>query len=195
MVTAGGWQDFPIESQAGFHDGPIVENLFVLGFISPTLRLSAAVTLEPLRLPMHFCRSRAPAVIGLSSDFYRSYSDLQVTLAPDKTSDKIAANRCSRRRRLPFHHVVEIRPACPARSRCLSPRTSHLFGEHGRKPEKLFFLNIETDTVGMATFTDVGMEITVISKVIKNICHQFRFDAAERDLTQIVSVTSEVRDR
>ena len=47
----------------------------------------------------------------------------------------------------------------------------------------------------MAVFTDVGMELTVISQIIKNICHQFRFDAAERDLTQIVSVTSEVRDR
>jgi hypothetical protein len=73
-------------------------------------------------------------------------------------------------------------------------RTYPLSGEHSRKSEKLFFLNIETDAVGMAAFTDVGMEITVTSQVIENICHKFRFDAVERDLTQIVSVTSEVCD-
>jgi hypothetical protein len=46
----------------------------------------------------------------------------------------------------------------------------------------------------MAAFTDVGMEITVISQVIENICHQVRFDAAERDLAHIVSVASEICD-
>lgn len=46
----------------------------------------------------------------------------------------------------------------------------------------------------MAAFTDVGMELTVMTQVIENIGHQFRFDAAERDVTQIVSVTSEVGD-
>lgn len=95
---------------------------------------------------------------------------------------------------LPLHNVIEIPPACPARSRFLSLRTSHLFREHVRKPDKLFFLHIEPDAVGMAAFTDVGMELTVIRQVIENICHQFRFDAAERDVTQIVSVTSEVCD-
>jgi hypothetical protein len=36
---------------------------------------------------MHFCLSPAPAVIVISSDFYRSSEDLQVTMAPGKTSD------------------------------------------------------------------------------------------------------------
>jgi hypothetical protein len=46
----------------------------------------------------------------------------------------------------------------------------------------------------MAAFTDVGMELTVITQVIENIGHQFRFNAAERDVTRIVPVTSEVGD-
>jgi hypothetical protein len=107
----------------------------------------------------------------------------------------MTANRCTAGRRSPLHNAVEIPPAYPTRSRFLSLRTSHLFGEHLRKPEKLSFLNIETDAVRMAAFTDVGMKLTVISQIIDNICHQIRFDAAERDLTPSVSVASEVRDR
>jgi hypothetical protein len=99
------------------------------------------------------------------------------------------------RRRLSFPNGVEILPACLARSGFLSPGTSYLLGEHDRKPEKLFYLSTEANAVGMTTFTDVGMKITVISQIIENICHHFRFDAAERDLTLIVSVASEVRDR
>jgi hypothetical protein len=47
----------------------------------------------------------------------------------------------------------------------------------------------------MTAFTDVGMEITVFSQVKKKICHHFRLDAVEYDLTPIVLVASEVRDR
>jgi predicted Zn-dependent protease with MMP-like domain len=76
----------------------------------------------------------------------------------------------------------------------LSLRTSNFFREHGRKPEKLFLLSIETEAVGMAAFTDVSMEITVFRQVIENIGHHFCLDAAKLDLTLIMSVTSEVRD-
>lgn len=97
-------------------------------------------------------------------------------------------------RRLPLHNVIKIYPVCPARSRFLPLRTSHLAGEHGRKPEQLFWLNIEPDAVGMAAFADVGMEIPVMTQVIENIRHQIRFDAAECDVAQLVPVTSEVSD-
>jgi hypothetical protein len=119
---------------------------------------------------------------------------LHVALVPDKTWQNGRQPVQPPEGGLPLHNVIEIPLACPARARFLSLRTSHLFREHGRKPEKLFLLNIETDAVGMAAFTDVGMELAVIRQVIENICHQFRFDAAECDLTQIMPVTSEVCD-
>jgi len=75
------------------------------------------------------------------------------------------------------------------------PGTSPLFGEHVRKPEKLSYRGIETDAVGMAAFTDECREITVMTQVIENIGHHFRFRAIERDLTPIMPVASEVRDR
>jgi hypothetical protein len=75
------------------------------------------------------------------------------------------------------------------------PGTFPLFGEHVRKAEKFFSQIIETNVVGMAIFTDIGMELTVITQVIENICHHFRIDAIERDLTPIVSVASEICDR
>jgi hypothetical protein len=91
-------------------------------------------------------------------------------------------------RRLPLHKGAGISWFRPA-------GTSYLFGKHVRKPEKLFYLSIETDAVGMAAFTDEGMKITVTTQVIENIRHHFRFDAFEGDLTPEVLVASEIRDR
>ena len=47
----------------------------------------------------------------------------------------------------------------------------------------------------MATFTDECMELTVNTQVIENICHPFRFDAFEGDLTPNVSLASEICNR
>jgi hypothetical protein len=74
------------------------------------------------------------------------------------------------------------------------PGTSPLFGEHIRKPVQLFQLNSETDAVGMTIFADKGMGISIIRKIIENISHYFCLDAAERELTPIMPVASEIRD-
>jgi hypothetical protein len=76
-----------------------------------------------------------------------------------------------------------------------SPRTSPLSGEHSRKPVQLFQLNIETDAVGMTMFADKGRGLPIIREVIENISHYFCLDAGERELTPIMSVASEVRNR
>jgi hypothetical protein len=47
----------------------------------------------------------------------------------------------------------------------------------------------------MTIFADKGMGIPIIREVIENISHYFCLDAAERELTLIMSVASEVRDR
>ena len=93
-----------------------------------------------------------------------------------------------------LHLVAEILPGCVARFWCRSPRTPHLLGEHCRQPVQFFHLHRETDTVGITTFADEGMKLPVVMKIIENISHHFCLDAAERDLTPIMTVASEIRD-
>jgi hypothetical protein len=46
----------------------------------------------------------------------------------------------------------------------------------------------------MTIFADKGMGISIIRQIIENISHYFCLDAAERELTPIMPVASEIRD-
>jgi hypothetical protein len=54
---------------------------------------------------------------------------------------------------------------------------------------------METEAVGVAVFADEGVEPPIAGKVIKNIFHQLRLEAAERELTLVMFFASEVRNR
>jgi hypothetical protein len=119
----------------------------------------------------------------------------QVTLVPGKTPAKWPPTIAAGGRRLPLHKVAGIPPVCMDRFWFQLPGTCPLSGKHSRKPEQLFQLNSEIDAVGMTIFADKGIGIPIIREVIENISHYFRLDAAERKLTPIMPVASEVRDR
>jgi hypothetical protein len=75
-----------------------------------------------------------------------------------------------------------------------SPRTSHLFGEHSRKPIQACHLNIKTDLVSMTMFADKGVKIPSVREVIENISHHLCRDAVKRELTPIMFVASGVNN-
>ena len=104
------------------------------------------------------------------------------------------AGCCTRRQKAPFSAAGKsLRLPGPF----LVSISQHLpsLREHSHRITQSFHQSMETEAVGVAVFADEGVEPPIAGKVIKNIFHQLRLEAAERELTLVMFFASEVRNR